>query len=70
MGLLEGRNTPCFKWVCTICPNPMIILKKCSMFFIDMGGPESPCIMHTFRMTNRIVDNEEVMRHDDCLELN
>jgi hypothetical protein len=45
----------------------MIVLKECGMFFIDTGGPECPCIMHTPRVTKRIINDEKIMRHNDCL---
>jgi hypothetical protein len=68
--LLERGNTPWFQWIGTICPNPMTIRQKISMLFIEASRSKSKCIMDTPRMTKRVVDNQEVVGQNDCLELN
>jgi hypothetical protein len=67
---LERGDTPWFQWVSTVCPNPMTIRQKISVLVIEASGSESKCIMDTPGMTKRVINNQEVMGQDDCLELN
>jgi hypothetical protein len=46
------------------------IRKKGIMLFIEASGSKSECVMDTPRMSKRIIHNQEVVGHNDCLELN
>jgi hypothetical protein len=41
--------------------------KKSVMVEIKTGGVEGMCIMHTSRVAKAIVNYEQVVRHDNCL---
>jgi hypothetical protein len=69
-GFLERGNTPWLQWICTICPNPVTIRKKGIMLFIEASGLESECVVDTPGMSKRIIHNQEVVGHNDRLELN
>jgi hypothetical protein len=59
--LLERGNTPWFQWISTVRPNPMTIRQKISVLVIEASGSKSECVMDTPRMTERIINDQEVV---------
>jgi hypothetical protein len=46
----------------------MVSWKKGLMLLIETGGSESVGIMDTSRMTKSVIDNDKVVRHNNCLQ--
>jgi len=67
--LLEGRNTPFLQRISTIRPDPVIVLEQRIVFLINACCFECICIMRASRMTEGIVNNKQVVRHDNSLKL-
>jgi hypothetical protein len=66
-GFLERGDAPGLQWICTVCPDPVVIWKKCGMFSINASGSESVGIMDASRVTESIIDYEQIMGHNDGL---
>jgi hypothetical protein len=62
--LLKGRNTPFLQCIRAISPDPVVSLKKGIVFLINVCQFECICIMCASRMTEGIIDDKQVMRHD------
>jgi hypothetical protein len=67
-GLLERGNTPGVQWISTVRPDPVISWQKGVMLLIDTSGSECICIVDASGVTERIIDYEKVVGHNDCLE--
>lgn len=67
--LLEGRNTPFLQCISAIGPDPVVSLKKGVVFLINTCRFECICVVCASRMTEGVIDDKQVMRHDNSLKV-
>jgi hypothetical protein len=70
VGFLERGDTPGLQRICTVCPDPVVIWKKCGKFSVDASGSKSIGIVDASRVTKSIVDYKKIMGHNDSLQFN
>ena len=67
--LFEWWYRPCFRWIGWICPHPFIWPKDVLMLLTGACVPECPRIMYATIMPNGVINNHQVVRHSNKLQL-
>lgn len=66
--LLERRNAPCLRRICRVRPHPFIRPEYLVVVLERPGASKCPRVMHTTGVTQRVIDNQQILRQADDLK--